>query len=90
MLLVIKEDIKCLTSANIVAADGSSQISNDAFMAKRLSISGLGGAKVNHNAVFSIFGLHQKILLYPHTEAFDIYRTYKNSVYGNRDCVKIR
>ena len=37
-----------------------------------LSVAWLGSARVNHNATFYIFGVNQKISLYPHTKALNI------------------
>ena len=43
-----------------------------------LPVSGLGGARVNQNAVFCIVGLNLKIPLYPHTKYLTIHRIYRN------------
>ena len=80
MLLEFKGDIKYFTSNDIVEADGSSQSSNNALIHGQnvvnvtLPVSSFGGAKVNENAIFCIFGLNQKISPYPHEKSLNIYR----------------
>ena len=64
-MLEFKGDLEYFTSTNIVAADGYSQSNNI------LAVSGLGDARINHNAILCLFALNQNIVLYPYKKAFN-------------------
>ena len=67
-------DMECFSTVNTVAADGSSQsrcigwkyVYGQNVVMMILLVSGLGVARVNHNAVFCIFVLHKKSTVYPY------------------------
>ena len=85
MSIEFEGDKEYFTTDNIVTTDGFSQSrclwwkyvdgQNEVMMI--LPVSGLGVARVNHNAIFCIFALYQKIPLHTFTKAFNKSRIMK-------------